>query len=147
MAAGNEQQQVWKGDVVGQPGRQRVALEMVDGGKGQGVCRRDRLGRHDANDDAADQAGAAGCGDAVKFAEAEAGIGHCLRDDAVEVVEMRAGGDFRHDAAIGTVLVELRQHDVRQNRAIVAYDRGGGFVAAGFDAENNHRAGIACGRL
>jgi hypothetical protein len=63
-----------------------------------------RRRRHDA----ADQAGPAGGGDAVDVGEAQTGAPHRLGDQAVEMVEMAAGGDLRHDAAIGAMLGDLR---------------------------------------
>ena len=145
VAAGDQQQEVGKVDCVGQPRGQGMPFEVVDGDKRFGVRRGDRLGGHHADDDAADQSRAACRGDAVEIAERDAGIGHGARDDAVEIVEVGARGDFRHDAAIRPVLVELRQHDVGQDRPVVANDRGGGFVAACFDAENDHCEDIARG--
>ncbi len=61
---------------------------------------------------------------------------------------MGARGDLRHHTAIGAVLVELGKHDVRQHIGMslrIALDnRGGGLVAACFDAEDaqkgNHEA-------
>ena len=55
---------------------------------------------------------------------------------------MGARGDLRHHAAIGRVLVGLRQHDVGEDLAapVVARadHRGGGLVAGRLDAEDEH---------
>ena len=57
---------------------------------------------------------------------------------------MGAGGDFRHHAAEGRMLADLRQHDVGQNLAgpvLGPLDhRGGGLVAGRLDAEHHHRS-------
>ena len=73
MAARDQQQQIGKGHLFGQPHRQRMAFEMVDGEEGLVVGEGQRLGRHHAHHHAADQARPAGGGDAVELAELEAG--------------------------------------------------------------------------
>jgi hypothetical protein len=138
MAAGNQQQQKGKGDVVGEPGGEGVAFEVVDGDERPLRDGGDGLGHGDADHDAADQAGPAGGGDAIEVGEAQVGAPHRLGDQAVEVVEMAAGGDLRHDAAIGTVLVELRQHDLGQHLPPVVHHRRCRFIAARFDPQNDH---------
>ena len=55
---------------VGQPRRQRVAFEMVDGEQRLAGRRGDRLGRHQADHQAADQAGTGGGGDGVDVGQA-----------------------------------------------------------------------------
>ena len=67
MAARDQQQQIGKGHVLGQPHRQRMAFEMIDGEEGLVVGEGQRLGRHHAHHHAADQAGPAGGGDAVEL--------------------------------------------------------------------------------
>ena len=55
---------------------------------------------------------------------------------------MAARGDFRHHAAEWRMFSDLRVDDVGKNRAgaVVTsfHQRRGGFVAGGFDAENDH---------
>ena len=77
---------------------------MVDGDEGQVAHGGDGLGRHDADDHAADQARPAGRGDAVQLIEGQAGIGHGAGDQPVEMFQMGTRRDFRDDAAIGTVV-------------------------------------------
>ena len=55
------------------------------------------------------------------------------RDDLAQVL---AGGKLGHHAAVFAVNRHLRGHDVRKDAAAVGDNRGGGFVAGGFDAEN-----------
>ena len=58
----------------------------------------------------------------------------------IEVADMGAGGDFRHHAAIGRVVLRLGQHEVRQDMppaiGLAPHHGGGGLVARGFDAED-----------
>ena len=78
MAARNEQQQIGKRQPVGEAGGQRMALEMVD--RLQRLARRggQRLGRHQPDDQAADQAGTGRGGDRVDIGQRDAGIGAAL---------------------------------------------------------------------
>ena len=53
---------------------------------------------------------------------------------------MRAGSEFRHDAAKRCMQIELAQHHIGQDIAgavgMAANHRGGGLVAAGLDPQN-----------
>ena len=55
---------------------------------------------------------------------------------------MGARSDLRHDAAESGVLVHLRENDVRQDTATAVsgafHYRSRGFVAGGFDPEDDH---------
>ncbi len=117
---------------------------MVDGDEGNATGERDRLGLHDADEDAADEARPGGRGDAGEIAHADAGLGQRAGDDAVEMVEMGARRDLRHDAAIGAMLGQLGEHDVGADAlAGVAHHRRRGLVAAGLDAEDQHGCKLA----
>ena len=48
--------------------------------------------------------------------------------------EMGTGGNFRDDASIFGKNINLGDDDIAQNFSAILYDRGGGFVAAGFNA-------------
>ena len=50
---------------------------------------------------------------------------------------MGAGCDFRNDAAEIRVKIGLARDDRGQNPAVARYNRGGGVVAAAFDAKEN----------
>ena len=110
---------------------------------------RDRLGGGEPDDHAADQAGSGGGGDPVERSKIALGLRHRLRDQKVEHLDMGAGGDFRHHAAKGGVLVGLRQNDIRQNAPapgrIALDDRGRGLVAGRFDAQHDHRLAFPAG--
>ena len=75
---------------------------------------------------------------AVEIAEPGAGLREGAPDQLVEVIQVAARGDFRHDAAVGAVLVELRQHQVGANLARIGDHRHRGLVAGGFDAQDVH---------
>ncbi len=141
MPAGDQQQQIGKVDPVGQAHGQRMALQMVDREKGLAAGRRHGLGGHHADEDPADQAGSRRRRDAVDPVQRQARILQGTLDQPVEVVEMAARRDLRHHAAVGAVLVQLRQHEVGQNPAPcpVGLDAGGsGLIARGFNAQKDH---------
>ncbi len=98
----------------------------------------DRLGRHDADDDAADQAGTAGGGDAGELAPADARLPHRAGDQSIEVLQMGARGDLRHHAAIRAMFLELRQHEVAEDAPVGGDNRRRRLVATRLDAENDH---------
>ncbi len=143
MPAAHQQQEIGEGRAVGHPRGERVALQMIDRDEGKPARPGDRLRGQRAHHDATDQARPAGGGDAVEVAEADAGIRHRARDQPVEMVEMAAGGDLGHDAAEGAMLVELREHAVRQDRAaavgVPAHDGRGRLVAGGLKPQDQHR--------
>src|SRR5262249_36160797 len=91
----------------------------------------------------ADQAGARGSSDGGQLRIADISLFHGAIDDAVEQVDMGAGGDLRHHAAEARVLFRLRAHDVGQDASAavaVALDHGGcGFIAGGLYTQHQHR--------
>ena len=66
MAAGGEEQAIGKRRPVGEPRRERMRFQMIDGDQRLVVRERNRLRRGQPDDDAADQARAGGGGDAVE---------------------------------------------------------------------------------
>ncbi len=143
MTAGDQQQKIRKLNVIGEPHRQRMALQMVDGDERFICCKGDRLGRHGADQHTADQTGAGGCGDTVQVIKADAGILHRPGDDMIGLVKMGARRDFRDNAAERAMIVDLRQHDVGQDAPVVVHDGGGGLVTTGFNSQNNHVKGLS----
>jgi hypothetical protein len=59
-------------------------------------------------------------------------------DDGGEGFEVGAGSDFRDDAAEFLVEVDLGGDDAGEDVNAIADNGGGGFVAGGFDAEDEH---------
>ena len=150
MSARDQQQQIGKAHILGQPHRQRMAFEMIDGEERLVVGEGQRLGRHDAHHDATDQAGSAGGGDAVEPGEIEAGGRQRLLDQPVDALEMGARGDLRHHAAEAAMLGHLAVDHVGQDLAarpmagVRRLDDGDGrFVAACFDSHDAHACLLA----
>ena len=146
VAARGEEQAVGEFDCVGEARRQGVRFEVIDRHQRFLGDQRNRLGGGEPDDDPADQAGAGRRRDAVELPQADVGVDHRLGDDVVDDLDMGARRDLRHHAAIGGVLVRLRQHDVGQDFAapviVALHDGSGGFVARGLDAEDQHQASV-----
>ena len=83
------------------------AFQVIDRDQRLVVGERNRLGRGQADDDAADQAGPGGGGDAVERFERHVRFGHGLGDDGIERLDMGARRDLRHHAAEFGVLADL----------------------------------------
>ena len=67
----------------------------------------DGLGRHYPDQDTANQARSSSTGDGVEFSELFTGRCHRAGNDRVNVLEVRAGGNFRNYAAVGLVFLDL----------------------------------------
>ena len=119
-----------------------MRFEMIDRDQRLVVHERDRFRGGQPDDDAADQARACGCGDAVELRKIDAGLVHGSFDQHVEHFDMGARGDFRHHAAERRVFVDLGAHDVGENPPAavrMAFDHGGcGFVAGRLYSQNEH---------
>ena len=143
MAAGGEKKAIGKRRRIGEPRRERMRFEMIDGDQRLVVHQRDRLGRGQPDDEPADQARPGGRGDAVERIEGKLRFRHRRGDDVVERLDMGAGGDLGHHAAEFGVLADLRENDVGQNPAAAVrgpLDQGRGRLVAGrLDAEDDHR--------
>jgi hypothetical protein len=117
-----------------------MTLEVVDRHQRLAGRPRDRLGGHQPDDQPADQARPGGRGNRIDLVERHIGAGERFLDQPVQRLDMRARRDLRHDAAIGAVFVELRQHDVGEDFAaavLMARDDGSRrLVAASFNAED-----------
>ena len=142
MAARDEQQKIGEGDVVGQPRRERVTLEVVDGDErlperqGQGLAGRQ------AHHDATHKPGACRGRDPVEMFELHSGPVQRPLDQAIDDLDMGARGDLRHDAAEGRVVGDLAHDFVRQDFAAALLPKphhaGSGFIAGRLDAQNAH---------
>ena len=113
-----------------------VAFEMIY--RDQRLVERlgQRFGVSDADEERADEAGALGHSDGVDFLERELRLCKSFADDRHDLAKVFTRGEFRDDAAVLAVNVDLGGDDGRKDFAAVGDDGGGGFVAGGFDAEN-----------
>ena len=119
------------------PGRRavrRVGFQMVDGEIGLARRNGRTLGKAGADQQAADETRAGGGGDGAEIGKAKLGFLQRIGDQGGQGGEMRAGGDFRHDAAESGVVGDLAQHAFGQNGAVRRQDRGGGLIAGAFNS-------------
>ena len=136
MPARHQEQQVRERRAAvhqaGQPGGERVRFQVVDRDERQAGRERDTLGDAGADDQPADQPGAAGRGDAAEVANAQARARQGAPDEVRQVGEVGARRDLGHDAAEPGVLV-LGQHRFGQDAAVGRENRRGRLVAGRFD--------------
>lgn len=142
MTAGHQQQQIGERHIIRQPRRQGMGFQVIDGDKRQAPRGGQGLGGHHADQHAADQPGPSRGGDGIDPVPAVSGFGCGLfqggRDYGVDLIQMGTGRDLGHHAGEGLMVGQLLMDDVRQNLAPVRYNGGGGFVTAGFNAQNAH---------
>ena len=105
---------------------------------------RQRLAVGYAGQERADQARARGDRDAREIAQFRARIGQCLVHHGYDRAGVRPAGEFRDDPAKDAVHILGQDAEPAQSSsaAVQSKDGGRGFIAAGFDAENQlrHRA-------
>ena len=121
---------------------QRAVLELVDGDVGGEVVDavdrlaepdRQRLGRGDADQQRAGQAGAAGHRDRVDVVQPDAGGLAGPLDGRHHRLEVRPAGHLGHDAAEARVLLDAAGDRVGE-QGVAAHDADAGLVAGGLDA-------------
>ncbi len=141
MPARDEQQQIGEFEVrIAQPRRQRMAFEMVDRDQRLARRQRQRLAGDEAHHHPADQPGSRGGGDRVDLRQRHPRLGQRGLDQRRQHLDMRARRDLGHDAAIGPVRRFLARQPVREHGAVARHQRGGGLVAARFEAEDQCHA-------
>jgi hypothetical protein len=117
-----------------------MALEVIDGEQRLAGCGCNGLCGHQADDQAADKARACRRCDGVDITQISAGIGKGRFDDAIQGLDMGAGGDLGHDAAECRMLGDLAEHgigqDSRRGSAIQRHDAGRRLVTARLYAQN-----------
>ena len=118
-----------------------MAFEMIDGDEGKVVGEGESLGVGDADEKRAGEAGTGGDGDGVEIGEGEVGFSERGADDGNDGAEMLAAGQLRNDAAVARVGGDLRGDDGGKSARAALDDGRGGFVAGGFDAEDEAGAG------
>ena len=84
-----------------------------------------------------DKPGALRCCNRVQAVGAGSRFAQGGSGDGNQISQMFARGQFRHDAAVFGVQLDLRGNDIGQHPA-VAHNRGAGFVARGFKGKDGH---------
>ena len=141
MPAGGEQQQVGKGRVPRQPRGERMALQVIDRHEGPPAAIAIALPAVRPTITPPIRPGPPVAATPASCPTFKPGVAQRRGDREIDLLDMGARGDFRHDAAEGRVLLHLAPDHVRQNfrrlAGAQAHDRGCGFVAARLDAENS----------
>ena len=149
VAAGDQEQQVGLlvlkegfgegGGILGQQRRESVAFDMVGGQERFTQAHGHGFGKSGADHQCGGEAGADGGGDGVDVGPLQAAGVQGVLGEGGEALEVRAGGDFGHDTAVGGVFGDLGIDMLGENTARGnVHDGRGGFVAGGFDRKDAH---------
>ena len=103
---------------------------IVNDGEGAGGKR--------ADEQRADQAGRISDGDSVDIIPGAISVRQGFFDDRVDNFQVAAGGNFRDNAAVFSMDVNLGIDHIRKQAFAVFNDRRRCFVAAGLDSQNPH---------
>ena len=117
--------------------------EMVDRDQRQLVRGGDPLGEVEADEQRRDQPGRMGHSHGVEVVERHARRLQRLVQGRADRGQVGACGEFRDDAAVRGVFGDLGRHRVGQDPFSVLHDRHGGFIAAGFDPQDQAHIGSA----
>ena len=130
------------GLVVLQQGGQQVRLHVVDGHRRDAPAHGEADADGGAHQQRAHQARTRGVGHPGQVGRDHPGLGQGGVDQGQELADMVPGGQFRDDAPEGGMGGHLAvQAMAAQPPGRVVHGRGG-FVAAGFDAQNDHFGSI-----
>ena len=142
VAAGNDQADGGKfgAAIAGGAGFEKngvdVAGEMVHGEERLAQREGESFAVGEANEQGADEARALSDGDGVEIVQGDVRLVDGFADDWDDLAEMFAGGKFGDDPAVFAVNFDLGRDHAGEDAFAVGDDGGGGFVAGGFDAEN-----------
>lgn len=101
MPAGNQEEEIGKGDIMRQASRQSMRFKMVNRDKRLvgGPC--DPLCGHGADNQTADQTRACSSGYAIDLGQRDFGLYKGPGDGGIKVIEMGPRRDLRHNSAKG----------------------------------------------
>ena len=142
VAAGNDQADGGKfgAAIAGGAGLEKngvdVAGEMVHGDERLAQREGESFAVGEANEQGADEARALSDGDGVEIVQGDVGLVDGFADDRHDLAEMFARREFGDHAAVFAVNFDLGRDHAGEDAFAVGDDGGGGFVAGGFDAEN-----------
>jgi hypothetical protein len=114
-----------------------MRLVMVDADEWFPQGEGDGLGRLKTNQQRHGQARSLRGGNGIELNRFDTRFAKCALRDWHQITQMFAGGQFRHDAAVFSVQLDLRGDGAGQNRA-VAHDCGAGFIAGSFKGQQDH---------
>ena len=157
MPARDQEQQIGAVHPFGQAWGQRVTLQMVHPDQRLARAKGDPFGAHHPRQHPADQPRPRRRRDEIHLGKRNPGLRQRRLRRDIEHFGMCAGGDFRHDAAIGAVQLLLPRHDIGQDiarplgpaiRKPRPHHGGAGVVATRFEREDGdglaHRHVVPC---
>ena len=139
VAAGNRKAEEGRLELrEGKVVRGDVAADVVDGYERHAEPEGEALRKVDADEQRADEPGRERDGDGVYVGAGQPRDGERAVRELVDDLDVAAGGNLGHDAAVHGVEVGLGEDLVGQHFAAVADKGDGGFVTGGFNGENYH---------
>ena len=105
-----------------------MRLQVVDGNQWNIQRQAEGLGSHQANQQGASQARLGSHGNCIQFCQRQAGLPQCLVYDRQDALDMRAGSNFRDNAAKPLVQCQLGCHHRAEHLQLVVQHRGCGFI-------------------
>ena len=127
--------EIGRGDVIGRD----MAADVVHGNQRLSGGETEPFCKIDPDEQRADQSRPRRDGDGIHSLDRLARVGKSLCGDLVDLFDVTARGDLRHDAAVEPMLGDLGIDDARQHAPSVLDDGGGGLVAGRFDGKNFQR--------
>ena len=120
-----------------------MRLEVIDRDKWFFSNERNRLRSGEPYDHAPDQTRSGGTSYTIERRKAQLRIEHGSPDDYIERLYMCPRRDLRHDTAEGGMLIDLAEHNIRQNVTRTFrrpfHHRRASLVTSRFNAEHDHR--------
>ena len=104
---------------------------------------REGLGGRQSDQQRPHQPRAMGHGDRIQIRQPQPGLLQCLAEHREDVLDVRAAGDLRHNAAILGVNLHLRGDDAGAHVMPIHHDRRRCFVTRRFNSEDS-RHGEVC---
>ena len=152
MPTGHEQQEIGEIELLAQPRRQGVALEMVHRDQWLARTQSEPLGRHQRGHNPADQTGTRCRSHRVQRVQRQAGLGKRRGRETVHRLGMGPRCDLGNHAPEGRMGLCLAEHEIGQHLdpavGMTAQDRSSALVAARLQTEHGEFAwlrGCGCG--
>ena len=120
-----------------------MSFEMVDAEERLAEADRHPLGRRRADHERTRQPRPGGRGEGVHVRKHDPGFLERVIEQQGQPAQVLARGGFGHHATVNPVQVDLRGDLAGEQFAVPAQDRDGGFVAGGFDGEDQRQMGRA----
>jgi hypothetical protein len=117
-----------------------MGMDMIYPNKWYAQRPRQGLGGGDADQQAADKSWAVGDGDGVDLGKGDPRLGERFGDNRQNIFNVSAAGDFRDHATITRVDFHLACDNIAANGDAVLDDGSAGFIAGGFNSEDQHFA-------